>query len=301
MKLRSVRTLSRKPQAQKLAASIIVLSIVELALLALVVAQSLAERDDIFSLYRLPAISALAILVAFDVLSSIYTARTLRRWQQEVSSVQDSLAMVEQLNGTLRAQRHDFLNHLQVVYGLIEMNEFSEAADYIHRVSADIQDVSRVLRTKNAAVNALLQAKYAMCQKQGVAFDMVIKSQMDDLPIEDWQMCRVLSNLIDNAVEAMRESATSGVLRLVLEQDAQNICFRVENNGPAVPDALVPSIFSAGVSTKGDGRGTGLSIVRQVLREGGGDIAYRRSGDWTIFEGILPRAGTKTVSSTVGS
>ena len=148
-----------------------------------------------------------------------------------------------------------------------------------------------MLRTKNAAVNALLQAKYAMCQNRGIAFDVVIRSALEQLPIEDWQMCRVLSNLIDNAAEAMKEKGDGGhVLRLVLQEDAAAFYFRVENNGPEVPHDILPAIFNAGISTKGEGRGMGLSIVRQVMRSCGGDISYERNGDWTVFSGVLPKA-----------
>ena len=129
-----------------------------------------------------------------------------------------------------------------------------------------------------------------MCQSRGIAFDVVIRSALEQLPIEDWQMCRVLSNLIDNAAEAMRDKADGApVLRFVLEEDESTILFRVENNGPEVPRDILPAIFNAGISTKGEGRGMGLSIVRQVLQSCGGDIRYMRNGEWTVFLGRISK------------
>ena len=288
MKLSRWKNRTRSPNVQKVSVMIILLAFVELFLLAVVVLQTVTDDAQFFTTPRLFAIIALGGLIVFDVISAIYTAKSLRLWRQNVSSVQEALEKVEQLNGTLRSQRHDFLNHLQVVSGLIEMQEFTAASDYIQRISGDIQNVSRVLRTKNAAVNALLQAKYAMCQDKNIAFDMVIRTTLEKLPIEDWQMCRILSNLIDNAAEAMRESSNASVLRLVLEEDETSIHFRVENNGPEVPRDILPAIFNAGISTKGEGRGMGLSIVRHVIQQAGGQISHTRQGDWTIFHGYLP-------------
>ena len=280
----------RQPNSQKISGAIVCLAFVELALLAVVVIQSAVGREDLFSVYRLPAVMALAALVTFDVVCAIYTARQLRIWRENVDAVSTSLSMVEQLNGTLRSQRHDFLNHLQVISGLIEMREFEDATDYIHRILKDTGDVSRVLRTKNPAVNALLSAKYAMCQKRGIAFDMVVRTPMERLPVEDWQMCRVLSNLIDNAAEATEHAERkSRVIRLVLDENEDEFFFRVGNNGPAVPQELAASIFSPGVSTKGEGRGMGLFIVREVVSSCGGTIECAASGDWTVFSGTLPK------------
>mgnify|MGYP002580621212 CR=1 FL=1 len=91
------------------------------------------------------------------------------------------------------------------------MREFEDATDYIHRILKDTGDVSRVLRTKNPAVNALLSAKYAMCQKRGIAFDMIVRTPMERLPVEDWQMCRVLSNLIKRCMDDGMPPETTGM------------------------------------------------------------------------------------------
>jgi len=160
MKLYRWKNRSSQPDPQKVSFAIILLAFVELLLLAIVILQGFEDASIFSSIPHFAALTGLGALIVFDVISAIYTARSLRIWRQNVKSVEEALEKVEVLNGTLRSQRHDFLNHLQVVSGLIEMQEFTEAADYIGRISADIQNVSRVLRTKNAAVNALLQVPF---------------------------------------------------------------------------------------------------------------------------------------------
>lgn len=88
--------------------------------------------------------------------------------------IKETLTSVENLNNALRAQRHDFLNHLQVVYGLIEMDEYAEARNYINKVYKDIQSVSRVLKTANPAVNALLQAKLMTAEKNMINTEALV-------------------------------------------------------------------------------------------------------------------------------
>lgn len=71
----------------------------------------------------------------------------------------ESMRDLEQLNTTLRAQRHDYLNHIQVVYGLIELEEFEEAKKYMKPVFEEMSKVSLAMKTAQPAINALLQAK----------------------------------------------------------------------------------------------------------------------------------------------
>jgi sensor histidine kinase regulating citrate/malate metabolism len=60
------------------------------------------------------------------------------------------------------------MNHLQVVFGLIDMGETGDAREYIERVYGDIQRVGQALKTAIPAVNALLAAKLSECRARGI-------------------------------------------------------------------------------------------------------------------------------------
>lgn len=102
----------------------------------------------------------------------------------------------------MRAQRHDFMNHIQVVYSLIEMNEPGEAMAYMDKIYGDMQRVSRMMRTACPAVNALIQAKVVEASQRGAELKLSIAAKWDDPLMPAWEICRVLANLIDNALDA---------------------------------------------------------------------------------------------------
>lgn len=77
---------------------------------------------------------------------------------------------LENQNSKLREQRHDYLNQLQIVYGLLELEEYTEARDYLDPVFKDIMKVNRALKTSQPAVNALLQAKMDEAESQDIDF-----------------------------------------------------------------------------------------------------------------------------------
>jgi two-component system, LytTR family, sensor histidine kinase AgrC len=210
--------------------------------------------------------------------------------EREMAEVEATLESATELNRKLRSQRHDFMNHLQVVYGLMELGDYTEACEYIDRVYKDIQSVSKLLRTDNAALNALLSAKSEEAAERGVAVEYDIRSRATGLDIESWELCGILGNIIDNAFDAL-EGYVEAKLRILLWEELGGFNFAVENNGPPVPEGIAGQIFEPGFTTKGEhGQGLGLHIVRQTLEEHGGAVAITKIGEWTRFTGHVPKS-----------
>jgi len=204
--------------------------------------------------------------------------------------MKDALEQVEKLNTTLRAQRHDFLNHLQVVYSLIEMEEFKEARDYIDKVYSDIQKVGKVLKTAVPAVNALLQAKLMTCEKKKIAVSLDASTQLAGLKVPSWEFCRVLGNIVDNAINALEEKDRDRRLEIELFEDIKSYGFRVKNNGSPIPSHLKEKIFEAGFTTRPHkGEGMGLAITRKILNDHGGSIKVESNENMTVFEVRFPK------------
>ncbi len=226
---------------------------------------------------------------AVDIRDALNTRRLLDQSEEMATTIRN---MVHH-NNTLRAQRHDFLGHLQVVYSLMEMQEYDEANRYIEKVYGRINAVSRVMKTANAPINALLQVKLAACEKAGVAAELEIHSRWEQLPMEGWEMCKVLSNLIDNALDALAEQAAGEEkkrLWIRLTEDLHAYRFEVGDNGPAIPPELQQRIFQPGITTKATGHGMGLVIVRRTLERYGGSITVTSEPGETVFSGMVPRS-----------
>ena len=233
-------------------------------------------------------VAVAAAVVIWGGVIDIRDALDSRKLLQQLDDMDQTIEAQEDLNITLRAQRHDFLNHLQVVYSLIEMKEYKEANDYIERVYGSIASVGKVLRTANPAINALLQVKLAVCEKAGIQVKLDIRSAWKDLSIPGWEMCTVLGNLLDNAIDALQE-VSDRRLTLTLTEDLKAFRFSVKNSGPMIPVKLQASIFQPGITTKAAGHGMGLFIVRRTVQEWGGDIRLISDAKETEFSGFIPR------------
>ena len=228
-----------------------------------------------------------ALLVICGAIVDIGNALSADRIKQQSEMLEEAYAQLESLNGALRAQRHDFRNHLQVIGGLLEMGESDEAAKYIDRVYGSVGALSAQLRTASPAVNALLRVKTAEAQKRGVAMDVIVRSAWEGLPAQGWEMCRVLGNLIDNAMDALKDTPSPRVT-VTLGEELRALIFSVENNGPEIPMEIREKIFQPGFTTKGGERGQGLAIVREIIAGYGGELTLESDENHTAFCGRLP-------------
>lgn len=228
----------------------------------------------------------LAIVTIGAILDIIEAARALRI-QDTVQGLTQTVQYVEELNKALRAQRHDFRNHLQVISGLVELEEYEDALKYIRDVNGDIRTMGQSLKTASPAVNALLMVKTNEAHEKGILLKSDVIGLTGEMPLEEWELCRILSNLIDNAMDALKHARHS-VIQVTLEQDESAFKVTVGNNGPKIPDNMLKAIFEAGFSAKGKGRGMGLYIVNQIFEQKNGRLTVTSDDQWTAFHGEIP-------------
>ena len=241
-------------------------------------------------------------IVGWGAVSDISSALTSLNLVHKTKELEEAYGQLEDLNREMRAQRHDFMNHLQVVYSLIEMNEPGEAMAYMDRIYGDMQRVSHMLRTGCPAVNALIQAKLAEARERGAELKLSIAAKWDDELMPAWEICRVLANLIDNALDAacsaQHSEGEAPTVELVLGEDLRSWFFSVRNNGPAISEKARARIFEPGFTTIATGQGMGLYIVSRTIIEMGGQITVEsRDGD-TVFSGFVPRKRLKLAENT---
>ena len=273
------------------------IALILVMLLAIIIVPEISASYHL--LLTLTVVASLVIVwgAVVDIREALHTRKLLA----QLDDMDETIDAMSQFNNTLRAQRHDFLNHLQVVYSLIEMAEYQEANDYIEQVYGRITAVSRVVKTANPAVNALLMVKTAACEKAGVPVEVAITSKWETLEnaMPDWEMCKVLSNLIDNAIDAMETvPASRRKLLIALGENVKQYTFRVENTGEPIPEGIREHIFIPGFTTKGEGHGMGLHIVRRTLRERGGDVRVESDDEHTVFSGFVPKVILHTETNT---
>lgn len=223
----------------------------------------------------------LLILIVFLISMNIYFLWKNQKYIDEVekkgSLQEEAYHNIENLNKALRMQRHDFLNHIQILYSLMEMEEYEETNKYLNTLYQDVNRLSAVIKTKSVAVNALLQAKANEAEKMGIQLDLAIESRFDQMNMPDWEVCRVLSNLMDNAFEAA-ESCPNKNVSMTLSEQITGYELILSNSCRPVPETIANHVFEAGVTSKTDDKdnhGMGMAIVKELLEKYENEIDFK--------------------------
>ncbi|NPV28935.1 MAG: GHKL domain-containing protein [Firmicutes bacterium] len=238
---------------------------------------------NVFDLLQERALTALAAFYVaaggFFSLVAIFMLRNvvqLVRAQAEAEVNRVRLQETRQMVDMLRAQRHDFLNHLQVIYGLIQVGKSDVVEDYISQVNEEIQKSSKVFNTlmHRPEIAGLLMRKIAQAEASGISFAVDLKTDLMLLGISPLDFSRVLGNLIDNALDAV-EAVPPEQRRIYFEmREEQNAyVIRITNFRPLIPREYLGKIFQKGFTTKaGKGEGLGLYIVKNLVEKNRGKI-----------------------------
>lgn len=165
----------------------------------------------------------------------------------------------------VRTLRHDLRNHMTVIRGRLEQDDTAGALRYLEELSASpaLQGTQRIC--ENEAANAVLAAKAEAMRQAGLTPDFVI-TLPEPLPLSDTDLCALLGNALDNAMEAAAQAEDKTVtVRCKVQKGL--FMLRVKN-------ALVGEVQEDLSTTKADksAHGLGLPSMREIASRNGGTL-----------------------------
>ncbi|MGW7102789.1 sensor histidine kinase [Streptomyces sp. NPDC054838] len=220
------------------------------------------------------------------------TVVTLRD-HTELQSLTGELDHERGFTQALRSQAHEAANRLHTVVSLIGLGRVDEAVEF---ATAELELAQALTDQVVTAVGepvlvALLLGKAAQAHERGVELVVTPDSSGVDggpgtPPARD--LVTVLGNLLDNAVDALT-GVPGGRVVVTVRSDGRELLIRVADNGPGLPEGSGADVFRRGWSGKGEGRGLGLALVRQVAHRHGGTAGAARGPEGgAVFTVTLP-------------
>lgn len=111
---------------------------------------------------------------------------------------------VEYINQEVKKYRHDMANHLNYLYYLIDTHDSSEAKEYIEQMGIDLKKIHKgfnFVETGNKSIDYILNSKLFVAHEKGIEIINRI-GNVNELFISEANLCTLLTNLLDNSIEA---------------------------------------------------------------------------------------------------
>ncbi|MET8896268.1 sensor histidine kinase [Streptomyces albogriseolus] len=221
------------------------------------------------------------------------------RDRTELDQLGRELDSTRGLIDALRAQDHEHANRMHTLLGLLELEMYEEAVEFVGEVVGDHRATSEQVteRIRDPLLAALLVGKATVAAERGAALRLSDQSRLPDRLVDPRGLVTVVGNLVDNALDAVAGTPDARV-EVELRAEGRTAVLAVRDTGPGVPPEQRELIFTEGWSTKEPPghreRGIGLPLVRRLAHRHGGDARVgEASGGGAEFTVVLPEALTE--------
>ena len=197
---------------------------------------------------------------------------------------------LDDLFTSVRAQRHDLVNHLQTLSGFIQLGDPSAAQEYLQELLGETLFTPEVIIQGAPGLSALLYIKQGKAAADSIEFRLNISGELTDINVPPYELNRIIGNIINNAFDHVQAlDVDQRLVQVDIVQNETGHCFRIANSGTLNQESRA-HIFDRGFSTKEDNQhsGLGLFIVKSLVQKHNGSIVVDNSDDMVTFT-VFPR------------
>lgn len=192
-------------------------------------------------------------------------------------------AEVENMYRQMRAWRHDYHNHMQILSALLDGQNYGEARVYLDKMNQSLASVDRVLKTGNTVVDAILNSKLSLFASKGIPVTADAKVP-PTLAVDDLDLCIIIGNLLDNALDACVPLDKPFVRIYISPKKNTHLYICITNSADKKRKRQGNRFFS----TKGEGHGFGLEKIDSLVEKYGGILSRGSEDGGFTTEIMLP-------------
>ena len=213
--------------------------------------------------------------------------RRLAAYQRELIEIH--YAEVENMYRQMRGWRHDYRSHIQTMKAHAASGDWEAVSAYLDTLETDLAAVDMAVKTGNPMADAILNSKISLARSKGIPVQADANIPVA-LNISELDLCVILGNLFDNAIEAsLALPEAERLIRVYIEMKGSQLYISFTNFTAAKKQRKLGGRF---LTTKGEGHGFGLVRMDAIVQRLGGYLTRNSEDGAFTTEILLPAAGT---------
>lgn len=220
----------------------------------------------------------LSSLMSFFVLVNIINrnlvienlSKSIKYKEEQYSKLKKYTETIEAMSVDLKKFKHDYANILRTLYYYIENDDFESLKKYYKKELFPQTDniinkdngILYLKNIKNLSLKGILFSKISEAKSKHIDIMLDAREEIGEFKINIIDLCRIVGILMDNAIEATNELEDKKILVGIVNLEGEKIIVIENTCSKALPP--IYKMFEEGFSTKGSGRGMGLSIVKSI-------------------------------------
>lgn len=232
-------------------------------------------------------IACIALLIsAFFLLRKLFyhlMDKRIARFQSDLISKQT--VEIQNMYRQMQEWRHDYRNHIQNMKNRLDGDQ-GELEQYLDELADDLTQTDTSIQTGNVMADAVLNSKLSVAEQKSIQLN--VKAHIPKgIEMTDVEMCSVLGNLLDNAIEACEKlPCDKRFLRVYIDKFKGQFYLSVQNSSPSIQRDK--GIFR---TTKAGTHGFGLFRIDRIAKKYGGYVNRQYEEGVFATELLLPLSG----------
>ena len=233
-------------------------------------------------------------ILSFGIFSLMaYQNRELMLQRLKLKQMEMQSVFHDELKEVYREQRkfrHDIKNHLQVMVGLIANKQYEALTTYLKEISAAQESSETIVQSGNPIVDTVLNSKILLASRRDIEIKVEEAVYPPGMKLDGMDLTALLSNLIDNAIEAVERIATEQKVKAIsvtVGPRKSYLMIRIIN--PTDGNVKFDEHTNRWVSAKNSpGHGLGLSIVGDIVEKYDGLLQLNHQNGIFTAQVLLP-------------
>nr|WP_325307332.1 ATP-binding protein [uncultured Oscillibacter sp.] len=244
----------------------------------------LAIPDDTLYMWTILAVVLMMSVLVFNINRQYEVEKELARLKSEQAELLErdytAVNRAYQVNAKLF---HDFHNHIGVLRQFLTHEKYGEAVRYLDELQAPVRNLTAAVWTGDETADYLISSKAAAAEADGVRFQAQVEFP-HRTNIRSVDLCAILGNLLDNAIEAARQvpDPSGRTVTLTIRRIHQMLVIKVENSFAGAPVQEKGELKTT--KTEGGLHGWGLKSAQTAAEKYDGMVQASVSGE--VFRAV---------------
>lgn len=221
------------------------------------------------------------IFLLFNSISRKHYEQTSRLLDEKMKSQLKYYILIDEKDTEMRKFRHDFRQHMMCIVSMLEEKSFSDAEKYIRQLTNKFNETIPLYKTGNYIADSILSDKAKECKDKKI--DFKFKGIIPEQSLDPLELCTILSNALNNAIEACTEiSQVPAYIKIVSDYKNNYWYLKIVNTSFSNIE-IHSNIIS---TTKKDiiNHGFGLQNISDVVNKHNGEFKIEKKNNEFIFE-----------------
>ena len=176
----------------------------------------------------------------------------------------------------VRGMRHDMKNNIQVMMLLLESREYDKLRDYLQEMGDNMQNAEVSAHTGDTIADAIISTKTSEASGKGITLKTV--GSFSGMKISPQDMCKILANLLDNAIEAASDEALkdldNDMKKVELDLKKTDKFFMISVTNPCAKEPLTEDGEMKTIKSDKKNHGFGIKNIKSAAENYGGELSY---------------------------